>query len=123
MTHPVVLIVLDGFGIGDGGADDATTVAHAPFFRHIAERHPSARIETSGAAVGLPPGQMGNSEVGHMTLGAGRIIEQDISRIDHAIERGKLAENEVRMAPIPSNSAGVRQGSAWLVSRRKPNAW
>jgi len=93
MTRPVVLVVLDGFGIGDGGEDDATSVAHAPFFRRMREDHPSARIETSGSAVGLPPGQMGNSEVGHMTLGAGRIIEQDMTRIDHAIERGELKDN------------------------------
>lgn len=93
MTRPVVLIVLDGFGIGDGGAGDATAVADAPFFRRIQKGYPSARIETSGPAVGLPPGQMGNSEVGHMTLGAGRIIEQDITRIDRAIDRGEFAGN------------------------------
>jgi 2,3-bisphosphoglycerate-independent phosphoglycerate mutase len=94
MTGPVVLIVLDGFGIGDGGADDATAVADTPFFRRTRQCYPSASIDTSGLAVGLPPGQMGNSEVGHMTLGAGRIIEQDITRIDRAIERGAFSEND-----------------------------
>jgi 2,3-bisphosphoglycerate-independent phosphoglycerate mutase len=93
MTQPVVLIILDGFGIGDGGSADATAIAHTPFFRNTRERYPSARIETSGEAVGLPPGQMGNSEVGHMTMGSGRIVEQDMTRINHAIERGELAEN------------------------------
>ena len=53
MTRPVVLIVLDGFGIGDGGSDDATTAAHAPFFTRMRQNHPTAQIETSGAAVGL----------------------------------------------------------------------
>jgi 2,3-bisphosphoglycerate-independent phosphoglycerate mutase len=95
MKGPVLLIILDGFGIGDGGSADATAVARTPFFRHAREEYPSARIETSGEAVGLPPGQMGNSEVGHMTLGAGRIAEQDMTRINHAIERGELATNAV----------------------------
>ena len=81
MTRPVVLVVLDGFGLGDGGPADATARAHAPFFARLRRDYPMAKIETSGAAVGLPPGQMGNSEVGHMTLGAGRIIDMDMTRI------------------------------------------
>jgi 2,3-bisphosphoglycerate-independent phosphoglycerate mutase len=93
MTRPVVLVILDGFGIGDGGSTDATSIAHTPFFQNAREQYPSARIETSGEAVGLPPGQMGNSEVGHMTMGAGRVVEQDMTRINHAIERGELADN------------------------------
>jgi 2,3-bisphosphoglycerate-independent phosphoglycerate mutase len=95
VTGPVLLIVLDGFGIGDGGSADATAVAQTPFLRDARERYPTARIETSGEAVGLPPGQMGNSEVGHMTMGAGRIIEQDMTRINHALERGELSTNVV----------------------------
>jgi len=93
MTAPVFLIVLDGFGLGDGGASDATAVANTPFFRDARARYPTSRIETSGEAVGLPAGQMGNSEVGHMTIGAGRIIEQDMTRINHAIARGELETN------------------------------
>jgi 2,3-bisphosphoglycerate-independent phosphoglycerate mutase len=95
MTGPVLLIVLDGFGIGDGGSADATAVAQTPFLRDARERYPTARIETSGEAVGLPPGQMGNSEVGHMTMGAGRIIDQDMTRINHALEHGELETNVV----------------------------
>jgi 2,3-bisphosphoglycerate-independent phosphoglycerate mutase len=87
MNGPVVLLVLDGYGIGDGGSADATRAAHTPFLSAAATRYPMARIETSGEAVGLPPGQMGNSEVGHMTMGAGRIIEQDLTRITKAFER------------------------------------
>jgi len=94
VTSPVALIVLDGFGVGDGGDTDATAVAHTPFFVEASERHASARLETSGDAVGLPPGQMGNSEVGHMTMGAGRVIEQDMTRINHTIECGELANNQ-----------------------------
>jgi 2,3-bisphosphoglycerate-independent phosphoglycerate mutase len=93
MPRPVLLVVLDGFGIGDGGASDATAAAHTPFFDRITERYPMARLETSGEAVGLPPGQMGNSEVGHMTMGAGRIVEQDMTRISNAIDRGDLDTN------------------------------
>jgi len=88
---PVVLVVLDGFGVGAGGPGDATALANAPFFAKLGASCPSAAIETSGAAVGLPDGQMGNSEVGHTTLGAGRIIEMDIVRIAKAIDAGELA--------------------------------
>jgi 2,3-bisphosphoglycerate-independent phosphoglycerate mutase len=98
VTGPVCLVVLDGFGIGSGGPGDATALADAPFFERLDRLYPSARLETSGAAVGLPDGQMGNSEVGHITLGAGRIIEHDLVRIQYAIERGELSQNEVLRA-------------------------
>ncbi len=93
MTRPVALIVLDGFGLGEGGPADATAVAHTPFLDRLRREAPMARIETSGEAVGLPPGQMGNSEVGHMTLGAGRIIDQDMTRIGKALRAGGVARN------------------------------
>ncbi|HEX2484347.1 MAG TPA: 2,3-bisphosphoglycerate-independent phosphoglycerate mutase, partial [Myxococcota bacterium] len=93
MTQPVVLVVLDGFGLGDGGPADATARAHAPFFARLRRDHPMARIATSGEAVGLPPGQMGNSEVGHMTLGAGRIIDMDMTRISKALRGDGVARN------------------------------
>ncbi|HVH08026.1 MAG TPA: 2,3-bisphosphoglycerate-independent phosphoglycerate mutase [Myxococcota bacterium] len=95
MTKPVALIVLDGFGLGDGGPADATAVAHAPFFARLRREFPMAKIETSGEAVGLPPGQMGNSEVGHMTLGAGRIIDMDMTRIGKALAQGGVERNPV----------------------------
>jgi 2,3-bisphosphoglycerate-independent phosphoglycerate mutase len=85
VSAPVVLVVLDGYGIGDAGPADATRVAHSPFLRAAASRYPLARIETSGEAVGLPAGQMGNSEVGHMTMGAGRIVEADLTRITRVL--------------------------------------
>jgi 2,3-bisphosphoglycerate-independent phosphoglycerate mutase len=87
-----MLVVLDGFGVGDGSAGDATAQAHGGFFAS-ARRYPHAQLETSGEAVGLPPGQMGNSEVGHMTMGAGRVIDQDITRITRAIGAGALETN------------------------------
>ncbi|MGH7289114.1 MAG: 2,3-bisphosphoglycerate-independent phosphoglycerate mutase, partial [Myxococcota bacterium] len=95
MRGPVMLVVLDGFGIGDGGPADATALAHAPFLARARRELAMARIETSGAAVGLPPGQMGNSEVGHMTLGAGRIIDMDMTRISKLLEGDGAARNPV----------------------------
>jgi 2,3-bisphosphoglycerate-independent phosphoglycerate mutase len=95
VNGPVVLVVLDGFGLGDGGAADDTALAHAPFLARARAEFPSAQVETSGESVGLPPGQMGNSEVGHMTMGAGRIILQDMTRITRAFRDGDLERNPV----------------------------
>jgi 2,3-bisphosphoglycerate-independent phosphoglycerate mutase len=107
VSGPVCLVVLDGFGVGPGGPGDATSLADAPFFERLDRLYPSAQLETSGAAVGLPAGQMGNSEVGHMTLGAGRIIEHDLVRIQGAIERGDLGRNPVLQASLEAaRSAG-----------------
>ncbi len=108
MARPVMLVVLDGFGIGDGGPDDATARAHTPFLDRARLAHPCARIETSGEAVGLPPGQMGNSEVGHMTMGAGRIIEMDITRIGKALRGDELEHNP---ALARAFQAGARPGA------------
>ena len=93
MTGPVMLVVLDGFGLGDGGPSDATAEAHAPFLARLRETCPNAQIETSGEAVGLPTGQMGNSEVGHMTMGAGRVTLQDLTAISNAFARGEIDTN------------------------------
>ena len=95
MSRPICLVVLDGFGIGVGATDpgDATAHADAPFFEHAYSGHAHAKLETSGLAVGLPEGQMGNSEVGHMTLGAGRIIDHDLIRVQKALDDGSLAGN------------------------------
>ena len=109
LRGPAVLVVLDGFGLGDGGPGDATALARAPFFAELRTRHPHAQIETSGAAVGLPDGQMGNSEVGHTTLGAGRVIDMDIVRIAKAIEAGELATNPALQELL---SAAQRAGGA-----------
>ena len=106
MTRPVMLVVLDGFGLGDGGPGDAIAQARTPFFERARHRYPSASIATSGLAVGLPDGQMGNSEVGHMTLGAGRIIDQDMTRIDRAIESGEFAKNPELLAAIDAAKSG-----------------
>jgi 2,3-bisphosphoglycerate-independent phosphoglycerate mutase len=100
-----MLVVLDGFGIGSGGPGDAPARAHTPFFDRTWEAYPTARLETSGEAVGLPPGQMGNSEVGHMTMGAGRVIDQDMTRITKAIRAGAIDSNAAIRASLEAVAA------------------
>ena len=96
---PVVLLILDGWGHRDDPADNALAQAELPNWRRLWSGSPHTLIETSGAQVGLPDGQMGNSEVGHMNLGAGRIVYQDLTRIDAAIADGSFFDNvELRAA-------------------------
>jgi 2,3-bisphosphoglycerate-independent phosphoglycerate mutase len=98
---PVVLIIRDGWGINPGGRaqaeanGDATLLAHTPFHDYLYATYPQSKLSASGMDVGLPPGQMGNSEVGHLNLGAGRIVYQDLTRINKAIADGDLAKNPV----------------------------
>ena len=98
--RPVVLCILDGWGYRDGGADNAIAVAQTPHYDRLMASCPHALIATSGADVGLPSGQMGNSEVGHMNIGAGRIVMQDLPRIDAAIADGTLAGRPALLALI-----------------------
>jgi 2,3-bisphosphoglycerate-independent phosphoglycerate mutase len=91
--RPVVLCVLDGWGWRDDSTDNAIALADTPVFDRLLSQCPNSRLKTSGIDVGLPAGQMGNSEVGHLNLGAGRVVDQDIRRIDAAIEDGTLSSN------------------------------
>ncbi len=88
---PVVLCILDGWGCGSDSPDNAIRVANTPVWRRLKENAPHTLLDTSGEAVGLPCGQMGNSEVGHLTMGAGRIVVQDLPRIDKAVADGSMA--------------------------------
>jgi 2,3-bisphosphoglycerate-independent phosphoglycerate mutase len=90
--RPIVLVILDGFGIGDDPAADAIAATPMPAWRGLLARWPHCVLEASGEAVGLPAGQMGNSEVGHLNLGAGRPVLQDLPRIDAAIAGGSFFE-------------------------------
>jgi len=90
--RPVVLCILDGWGIGPSEADNAPHLAKTPNFDRIHRACPHATLTTHGRAVGLPEGQMGNSEVGHMNIGAGRVVMMDLVRIDAAIEDGSFAK-------------------------------
>jgi len=98
---PVVLIIRDGWGINPGGLEkatengDATLLAKTPYHEHLYATYPQCRISASGEDVGLPEGQMGNSEVGHLNLGAGRVVYQDLTRINKSIRLGELPQNPV----------------------------
>jgi 2,3-bisphosphoglycerate-independent phosphoglycerate mutase len=94
----VVLVVLDGWGLADPGPGNAVELADTPVFDELWEKYPHTTLTAWGEAVGLPEGQMGNSEVGHLNLGAGTIVKQDLLRIDEAIEDGSFFENEVLRA-------------------------
>lgn len=93
MTKKVGLIILDGWGIGDKSQSDAIYNAHTPFMDQLLAKYPSAELLTSGENVGLPDGQMGNSEVGHLNIGAGRIVYQELTRINKSIREGDFFEN------------------------------
>ncbi len=92
VPRPVMLLILDGFGWREEGADNAVAQAHTPHFDRLWASRPHAFLHTSGADVGLPDGQMGNSEVGHLNIGAGRIVSQDLVRIGAALRNGTIGE-------------------------------
>jgi 2,3-bisphosphoglycerate-independent phosphoglycerate mutase len=93
-AYPLVaLVILDGWGIAPPGPGNAVELAETPVFDRLWHDYPHARLAASGEAVGLPAGQMGNSEVGHLTIGSGRILFQDLVRVNKAIETGELFEN------------------------------
>lgn len=91
----LVLLILDGWGYGKKDQSDAAYIADTPFFDSMLKNYPNSKLEASGEAVGLPAGQMGNSEVGHMNLGAGRVVYQELGRINKAITDRTLHNNEV----------------------------
>jgi 2,3-bisphosphoglycerate-independent phosphoglycerate mutase len=89
------LVVLDGWGLAEPGPGNAVSLARTPVFEQLWESYPHTTLTASGRAVGLPEGQMGNSEVGHLNLGAGSVVRQDLTRIDDAVSDGVLSENPV----------------------------
>jgi 2,3-bisphosphoglycerate-independent phosphoglycerate mutase len=99
-SSPVVLIVLDGWGIRADRANNAIAMARTPVYDALLARYPHAQLIAAGEAVGLPAGQMGNSEVGHMNMGAGRIVYQDLTRIDKSITDGELFQNAILAAAM-----------------------
>ncbi|MEM7075455.1 MAG: 2,3-bisphosphoglycerate-independent phosphoglycerate mutase [Pseudomonadota bacterium] len=106
---PVVLCILDGWGLSDALEGNAPRLARTPNFDRLMQTSPNAQLITHGTQVGLPPGQMGNSEVGHLNIGAGRVVEMDLSRIDHAISQGTFADlpGMVRFAEVLCASGGT----------------
>lgn len=111
----VCLVILDGWGLREPAWDNAVAQAHAPTWRHLWDggEHPRATLATHGPAVGLPHGQMGNSEVGHLNLGAGRVVMQSLQRISHAIETGDFRRNDVFLRVI--RSVKERSGTLHLM--------
>ncbi len=89
----VALVILDGFGLAPPGPGNAVELARTPVLDDLCVQYPHTQLEASGDAVGLPPGQMGNSEVGHLTIGSGRILFQDLMRVNKAVEDGSLLRN------------------------------
>jgi 2,3-bisphosphoglycerate-independent phosphoglycerate mutase len=103
------LIILDGWGIGKHDKADAIFNSNTPFFNELISKYPNAQLLTDGENVGLPKGQMGNSEVGHMNIGAGRIVFQDLVKISKAVENKELAQNKILLAAL--NDAKNRNAS------------
>jgi 2,3-bisphosphoglycerate-independent phosphoglycerate mutase len=101
MPAPVpslALIILDGWGLAEPGPGNAISLAETPVFDRLWDEYPHTRLSAQGRDVGLPDGQMGNSEVGHLNLGAGAIVKQDLARIDDAVADGSFFENEALLA-------------------------
>lgn len=95
MNKKVALLILDGWGHGDHSKSDGIFNANTPFMDELEAKHPNAELLTDGEHVGLPDGQMGNSEVGHLNIGAGRIVYQELTRINKAIKDGEFQDNQV----------------------------
>ncbi|HEU4724012.1 MAG TPA: 2,3-bisphosphoglycerate-independent phosphoglycerate mutase [Candidatus Eisenbacteria bacterium] len=112
----VGLVILDGWGLRASREGNAVALARTPVMNALAARYPLATLTTCGEAVGLPDGQMGNSEVGHLNLGAGRIVYQDLTRIDRAVADGSLARNEVFRAALARAKARGRIHFVGLLS-------
>jgi 2,3-bisphosphoglycerate-independent phosphoglycerate mutase len=116
MSNPVMLVILDGFGLTTPGPGNAVELANTPNFDKYWAEYPHTQLEASGLAVGLPKGQMGNSEVGHMNIGAGRVVMQSLTYIQRIIDLGTFSEN-----PVLIKSYGEAKGHALhlmgLVSR------
>jgi len=96
----ILLVIMDGWGLGKSYSSDAIQHAKVPFVSSLYNKYPNTTLITCGEAVGLPEGQMGNSEVGHLNLGAGRIVYQELQRINVAIRDGSFAKNETLLASI-----------------------
>ncbi|MGI9659766.1 MAG: 2,3-bisphosphoglycerate-independent phosphoglycerate mutase [Gaiellaceae bacterium] len=112
-VRPVALVVLDGWGCAAPSEGNAVALAETPVFDELWSRNPHSTLAASGLAVGLPEGQMGNSEVGHLTIGAGRRIYQDLVRVNNAIDEGSLFRNDSLVAAL--ERAAQRGGNVHLI--------
>lgn len=108
-AKPTMLMILDGFGINENTKGNAIAAANTPNLDKIFASYPRTQLEASGLAVGLPDGQMGNSEVGHLNIGAGRIVYQELTKITKEIEEGSFFENETLLEAM-KNAACTSDG-------------
>jgi bisphosphoglycerate-independent phosphoglycerate mutase (AlkP superfamily) len=137
-ARPLLLMILDGWGYRSEVQDNAIALGNTPCWDRLWDSDPHILIETSGESVGLPPGQMGNSEVGHMNIGAGRIVYQDFTRIAQAIRDGSFHQNPVLRSAIDTtrdsggtlhimgllSPGGVQAAcTATTISSWKPSNW
>src|SRR6188472_2121916 len=100
MSKKTMLVIMDGWGLGKVKSADAIQNANVPFVSSLYSKYPNTTLITCGEAVGLPEGQMGNSEVGHLNLGAGRIVYQELQRINVAVKDGSFQKNEYLLQSI-----------------------
>jgi 2,3-bisphosphoglycerate-independent phosphoglycerate mutase len=112
----VCLVVLDGWGLAPASPGNAVSLARTPVFDELWRRYARTKLTTSGVAVGLPEGQMGNSEVGHLNLGAGAVVKQDLTRIDDAVADGSFAANDALLAACARGREAGRLHLLGLVS-------
>ncbi len=113
MKTPYGIIIMDGFGISERKEHNAVEMANKPFLNGMFEKYPTTLIGASGLSVGLPDGQMGNSEVGHLNIGGGRIVYQDFTRISKAISDGDFYKNEVILGAIQNAKANGKKLHVW----------
>src|SRR5512146_1656713 len=106
---PLVLIILDGWGYAPASKANAISLARKPNYDKFLVEYPNTLIHTSGRFVGLPNGQMGNSEVGHLNIGAGRVVYMDITRIDLMIENGEFFSHPVLLSAMKQARTGGRR--------------
>ena len=107
VSKKALLIILDGWGIGDKGKDDVISQTDTPYLDYLTANYPHSQLQASGEYVGLPEGQMGNSETGHLNIGAGRIVYQDLVKINHACADNSILENpEIKAAYSYAKSSG-----------------
>src|SRR5690349_22226087 len=99
-SNKSILVIMDGWGLGKVKSSDAIQNANTPFVSSLYAKYPNTTLTTCGEAVGLPEGQMGNSEVGHLNLGAGRIVYQELQRINVAIRDGEFAQNKTLLDSV-----------------------
>ncbi|MGI8919071.1 MAG: 2,3-bisphosphoglycerate-independent phosphoglycerate mutase [Pyrinomonadaceae bacterium] len=107
-SGPLALIIIDGWGYSEVTEGNAIALANTPYYDELLNNYPHTLLEASGTRVGLPPGIMGNSEVGHLNIGAGRVIRMDVSRVDYEISSGDFFANRVLLAAMDEAKRGAR---------------